>query len=230
MGERWAVYFAPPGGSELEQLANDWLGRDLAGRPRPRPPLPGFSSDCLDALTEAPRRYGFHATLKPPFPLVSDTDGAALRSAAEAFAADRAAFTAPALDVRAIGSFLALVPSAESPELSDLAAACVRAFEAFRAPQGADDIARRRAAGLTPRQDALLTQWGYPYVMEEFRFHMTLTGPVSDTAERTALQAALRERFAPACREPLWVSGIALYAQDERSRPFTLRAELPFGA
>ena len=29
---------------------------------------------------------------------------------------------------------------------------------------------------LTPAQEALLMRWGSPYVMDEFRFHMTLTG------------------------------------------------------
>jgi len=34
----------------------------------------------------------------------------------------------------------------------------------------------RRQAVLSPAQDALLVRWGYPYVMEYFRFHCSLTG------------------------------------------------------
>ena len=44
--------------------------------------------------------------------------------------------------------------------------------------EGMDDwcTTQHGKSGLTDRQEALLTQWGYPYVMEEFRFHITLTG------------------------------------------------------
>ena len=57
-----------------------------------------------------------------------------------------------------------------------MAGACVRDLDEFRAPAGEAELARRRKAGLSARQEALLTQWGYPYVFEEFRFHLTLSG------------------------------------------------------
>lgn len=223
---RLAVYFAPPAGSALEDLSAAWLGRDLYGTPVVRPAVPGFSAERLEALTAEPRRYGFHATLKPPFALASGTAVADLEAAAAAFAAARAATTAPPLQVAEIGSFLAL--RTEAAALDALAADCVQTFDAFRAPAPPEDVARRRAKGLSARQDALLERWGYPYVLEEFRFHMTLTGPIPDAAEREDLAVWLAEWLAPALAEPLTVDAIALYRQPDRASPFTLHRRLPF--
>lgn len=60
----------------------------------------------------------------------------------------------------------------------------LRALDRFRAPVSGAERARRRNAGLSPPQEALLAQEGYPKVMEEFRFHMTLTAqlPQADIA------------------------------------------------
>jgi len=229
MAGRWAVYLAPPRGSVLETLANHWLGRDLQGQPLARPAVPGFSSARLEEVTRAPRHYGFHATLKPPFALAEGTDEGRLRATAADFAAARVPFRAPPLTVAAIGSFLALVPSADAPALGVLAADCVRAFDHLRAPPLPEETAKRRQAALTPRQEAYLERWGYPYVLEEFRFHMTLTGPMPDAEERATLRAALAEMMAPACAEPLTVDAIALYAQAHRAAPFALRETLLFG-
>lgn len=221
---RLAVYVAPPAGSVLEELSAAWLGRDLHGRPAARPAVPGFSPVRLDALTAEPRRYGFHATLKPPFALPPGVGLVELNAAAEAFARIHAPVSAPPLRVAAVGDFLAL--RSDAPALDALAADCVRAFDAFRAPAPAEDIARRRAKGLTPRQDALLERWGYPYVLEEFRFHMTLTGPIADAVERAQLAAWLTHWLAPALAGPLVVDAIALYRQPDRASPFTLHRRL----
>ena len=74
-----------------------------------------------------------------------------------------------------IGGFVAIVPATPSPGLDELAADCVTGFERFRLPMTAQERSRRLAAGLSQHQTANLERWGYPYVFEEFRFHMTLT-------------------------------------------------------
>jgi hypothetical protein len=88
----------------------------------------------------------------------------------------RAPVTIPSLEVRRLGGFIAVVPTEPSAALADLAAATVAALDPFRAPPSEAELARRRKARLSDRQEALLMKWGYPYVMEEFRFHLTLTG------------------------------------------------------
>jgi len=231
MSARFALYFAPVRGSLLARFGAAWLGRDAeSGAPLAPPAVPGFDPARLAALTEAPRHYGFHGTLKPPFQLADGSDAAELRAALAVFAARQAAFTIPQLALRQIGDFLAFVPAHEVPALARLADACVSEFESFRAPPAATELARRQAAGLTPRQSALLARWGYPYVMEEFRFHLTLTGPVPEAPERNRLAAALAPLAAPVLAEAVPVQELCLFQQADRAAPFRLTDRFAFAA
>jgi putative phosphonate metabolism protein len=228
MTRRYAIYFAPPADSALAELGAEILGRDPeTGEARPQPRLDGIDPDRFHAITEDPRHYGFHATLKAPFALAEGVSGEALHGAAEAFAAGRAPAKGPALTLASIGGFLALVPSAAAPEVHALADACVEAFDRFRAPLTAAELERRRRSPLTPAQDRHLERWGYPYVFDEFRFHMTLTTRLTDRAEHDRVRAVLAERTAPVCVDPLRIDAIAVYEQDDRQAPFRITGRYP---
>lgn len=228
MTRRYAIYFAPPAGSLLAELGAEILGRDPeTGEARPQPRLDGIDPDRLQAITEDPRHYGFHATLKAPFPLAEGVSGDALHGAAEAFAASRSPATGPALALASIGGFLALVPSAAAPEVHALADACVEAFDRFRAPSTAAELERRRRSPLSPAQDRHLDRWGYPYVFDEFRFHMTLTARLTDKAEHERVRAVLAGRTAPVCVDPLRIDAIAVYEQADRQSPFLVTGRYP---
>src|SRR5262245_34688500 len=199
---RYALYWAPDTDSALAGLGRAWLGRDAEGcAVPPRPALEGFESGRLETLTAEPRRYGLHATLKAPFALAAGSDRAALRAVLATFAAETAAVLLPTLALRRLDRFLALVPSQPCPTLEELAARCVVAFDRFRRPPAPAELARRRAAGPDPAAEAYLLRWGYPYVFDRFRFHVTLTGPL-DAAEADRLMPPLAALFAPAIREP----------------------------
>ena len=111
--------------------------------------------------------------------------------------------------------------------MQNLADACVRDFDGFRAPAGAVELAGRRAAGLSPRQEALLRAWGYPYVMQEFRFHMTLPQRLSET-DRELVMTALEPLAATITETPLEVDGIAVFRQPDRDSPFGMLDRYPF--
>jgi putative phosphonate metabolism protein len=219
---RYAIYWAPPTGSALAGLGESWLGRSVEdGNALARRTLPGIGPAELEAATVEPRRYGLHATLKPPFRLAEGKSAAGLAQALDDFARRSPAVVAPPLRLKRIGRFLALVPSARAPALDALAAACVASFDAFRAPADAAEIARRRAAALTPSQEANLARWGYPYVMEEFRFHVSVTGAIAPRlAER--LEPLLAELFGPAMVPPLEIGDLALFAEPAPGAPFGL--------
>ncbi|MEM1314294.1 MAG: DUF1045 domain-containing protein [Pseudomonadota bacterium] len=223
---RYAVYYAPPAGSALWRFGSDWLGRDAeADAPAPQPEVEGLPGPLAE-ITAAPRRYGFHATLKPPFALAEGTEAAGLMAAAEALAARTAAFEAPALRLAAGRRFASLRLSAPCAAMTDLAAECVAALDGFRAPAGEAELARRRKAGLSAAQEAHLTRWGYPYVMDQFDFHLTLSGPLG--AEALAqVAAALAPRVAPLCQAPLPVREIAVYGDPGGGAPFALVRRLP---
>lgn len=227
---RIALYYAPPRGSALAGFGARWLGRDAeTGAPVAPPPIPGLAPARQAALTEAPRRYGFHGTLVAPFVPAPGHDLAGVRAAAVALAADRPPIPLPPLTLAALGDFLALVPSAPAPALDALAADGVRATQPLRAPLAPADRARRIAGGLTARQEALLDRWGYPYVFEEFRFHLTLTGSITDPAERAALAAVLRPLLTAPVLTPPPITELALFIERERRAPFTLAERCLFG-
>lgn len=229
MAHRYAIYWAPPREHPLWQAGCAWLGRDPeTGETFAPPCLDGLEGVRHAAITAEPARYGWHATLKPPFRLAAGETEASLDAAMARFAAARSAFPAPPLAVSVVSGFLAVTPVAPSPTLDALAADCVAAFDPFRAPPEPAEIARRRRAGLSARQESLLARWGYPYVMEEFRFHLTLTArlPVEE-AER--LRRALALRLAAALDAPVMIDAIALYAEPAPGAPFRLLRRHPFG-
>ena len=219
-GRRFAIYFAPPAGSRLAEAGARWLGRDAQSRrPLAQPRLAGLSAERLAAITAAPRRYGFHATLKAPFSLAGDRTVAELHESAARLAAGRDAFSM-SLRVGQISGFLALVPARTPEALAGLEAACVRELDPFRAPENEVDAQRRRAAELSARQESLLRLWGYPYVLEEFRFHMTLTERLEEP-ERGRIEALLKEMFGPALDAPVRIDAISVFEQPDRGSPFS---------
>lgn len=227
MSARYAIYYAPAPEDPFWTRASAWLGRDAArGVDLPQPAVAGVAAADFAALTADPRHYGFHATLKAPFALAGGCTVADLLRAAEAFAAARAPFET-ALSPQALGRFLALRPLAPCPHIQRLHEDAVRAFEPLRAALSEADLARRRAAALSAEQDALLLRWGYPYVFEHFRFHMTLTGSLPDDGAReTVLRAA--KRYFAADTGPHRFASISVFRQSERGVPFTVIAQSPF--
>lgn len=229
MPTRYAIYFMPPAGSALWAFGSSIIGYDAATGDEPPPPAHlAIPLETLRAATLAPRRYGFHATLKAPFTLVHGATVEHLDTAARNFAAAREPREGPVLEVGEMDAFLALVPAVASPVLNDLAADCVRAFEPFRAPLSPDDRARRLEADLTPRERTHLDRWGYPYVFDDFKFHMSLTGALPDPL-RADVRTALAALYAP-LRRPLAIDAIAMFVQPDRTTRFRVLARYPFGA
>jgi putative phosphonate metabolism protein len=227
---RYALYYAPTATSALEQFGAQWLGRSVTdGQAVAQPTVPGLSPQDLAALTAEPRRYGFHGTLKPPFFLAEGTTISQLETAVETFCRAQQPLPLPHWALRWLGSFIALVPAAPCPALQDLAADCVRTFDSFRAPASEAELAKRRAKGLTSRQEEHLQRWGYPYVMEDFRFHLTLTGPVRNSDQRAALEGALTLQTAPWRQKPTSITEIALYRQDGPQAAFILHRRFALG-
>lgn len=227
---RFAIYLAPPPDDPLREVAARWLGYDAeSGQAYPAAAAAGRSAARIEALTAKPRPYGFHATIKAPFRLAAGAEDVALITALEQFAASRRPIRLAPLKVAAHGEFLALVPSSPSPELAALAADCVRDFDHLRAPLSEADLARRHAVPLTGRQEELLAAWGYPYVLDEFQPHFTLTGAIGDAAERAALEAHLARLLAPFGRTDYLIEDLCLFVQPASGRPFRIAGRYRLG-
>lgn len=220
---RYAIYFTPPEGSLLTLAAAQWLGRDVHAPER------CFEPHAWSQLVASPRRYGFHATLKAPFRLRDGLDEAALIDALGSFCARNAPVTAPNVRIARLGPFFALVPGSASPRLNAFADLIVTHFEPLRAPLSEAEIARRKPETLTPAQRALLERWGYPYVFDEFRLHMTLTGPVED-ADSAAVEAALQRRFAQSLGQDLQIGHLCVFVERHAGAAFELLIQAPLTA
>ena len=228
MAARYAIYYTPPAGSALDAFARHWLGRDVfTGETVAQPVVPGLSASRLAELTAPPRGYGFHGTLKPPLRLAEGRTEAELDNSLEAFAQSHDAFETSPLALAEIGRFIALVPASACPRLDELAADAVRAFDPFRRPADDAELARRRGTGLTARQNVLLQRWGYPFVMEEFRFHLTLSGSVADAAERARIFSHLAVLTRHLVGVPLRIDAVALCTQAEEGGEFRIRRRVP---
>lgn len=221
---RVAVFFTPPPEHPLTRAAGLWLGRDAeSGKEHPQPTVAGLTPPEVEALTRAPRRYGFHATLKPPFRLVQGHQLDDVKAMLETVSARLRPVDLGKLRIEEIGHFFALTPSLRCDPVSTLAAEIVRRFDVFRAQPTRDEIARRQPQRLSARQRDNLDGWGYPYVFADFRFHMTLTGPV-EASRRAAVRKALENHFLPLLDAPVVVDALALFVEPSPPGDFFVRS------
>lgn len=229
MPQRYALYYAPEASSPLAAFGDGWLGRDpRTDQTWRQPRLPDIGPTRLAELTADPRRYGFHATLKAPFQLAEEWVPEDLVAAVEDFAAATTPARADGLRLDWLDGFLALRPAGNESSIGDLAARVVAAFEPFRAPLTAAERARRNLERMAPRHRELLEHYGYPYVLEEYRFHMTLTARVHDPAERAALERELAPWAKPFAETPFAVDAISIFEEPATGAPFRLVRRVPF--
>ncbi|NIY76733.1 DUF1045 domain-containing protein [Thalassospira sp. HF15] len=225
--KRYGLYYAPEPQGALGQFGNAWLGRNPeTGHLLSRPTVAGLTESEIVAATSSPTRYGFHGTLKPPFALPSGINRSDLEAAVSDLCKRTASIACGPLVLKAIGRFLALVPTEPVADLADLAETLVRELDDFRQPEDEAAMNKRRAAGLTDRQEDYLVRWGYPYVMEEFRFHLTLTNKLSDD-QIEPFKAALSGLVAPLCQAPFTVKEVCLFGDPGDQKPFRLLKRFP---
>jgi len=229
MSVRYAIYAVPPAAQPLWRMATTWLGRDPESGAEAMPDLPlWLARDRWREITRDARQYGFHGTLKSPMTLAGGRTSDGLAAALSLFASEINPLPPLSLQVSTIAGFLALVPREPSPALKRLADLAVERFDRFRAPSTPDELARRRQAPLSTRQEEHLARWGYPYVFDEYRFHMTLTSRLPD-AERARVAAHLTDLLAPALAQPVPLT-MALFVQNDPAAPFHLARRLRLGA
>lgn len=185
MTARFALYLAPEPEEALWHFGSHWLGYDAEARvERPHPKIEGFSPGNLREATAHPRLYGLHVTIKAPFRLAAGARVEDFLSGVAQLAERHAPFgpIALLLEARPAGNdqvFLCLAPKEKTAALHALEADAVVALDHLRAPLSASEMARRKPESLPRRERQYLEKYGYPYVLDAFRPHFSLTGPVS---------------------------------------------------
>lgn len=222
---RYAIYFAAGADHALSRFGAELLGYDAYTGDEV-----SFPQDALDIapdwrdITADPRKYGYHGTLKAPMALAPGRTEAELKAACATFAEKARPMPVIRPVVDTISGFIAVIPAEPVDALQQLAADCVRDFDAFRTALTSGERARRKPEKLGERQREYLDRWGYPYVMEEFRFHMTLTGRL-DAERRGPILEMLRGRFATLDLEALPIDRIALFRQGDAASRFRIIGE-----
>lgn len=216
---RYALYYTPPPDSLLWRTGSRWLGYDSAsGDPVDLPMLTGHSGRSLADLTRRPRRYGFHATLKPPFHLRSDTSECELLQAVRDFAGGVEG-PSMTLDLGLLDEFMALRPIEGEARAATLAERILRTFDRFRRLAPASNGKPSALRKLTQRERQLLDEWGYPFVLDRFCFHMTLTERL-EPAMRFRAERWARQVFGPLLPVQLRADAVTVLRQDGPARPF----------
>ncbi len=213
MSARYALYYAPEPSSALWRFGSAVLGYDAATGAAIDALTPeGVTPTGWAAMTSDPRRYGFHATLKAPFHLANGVGEVDLVVALARFAEKQAAVNLGNCSIEVVESaFVALIPKRTPAELAALEQAIVTGFDGFRAPLTEADRSRRNLNALSARQRQQLEQWGYPYVLDDFRFHMTLSGRLEAPAP---IAASLQALWAARQASPIVIlDRIALFRQ-----------------
>ncbi len=227
---RYAIYFAPRPDSPFWDAGSQWLGRCAASQLEvAQPDIPGLSRQAFFQLTAAPRRYGWHATLRAPFSLAPGVTASALMDAVRSIGQQLEPFMIPHLQVTRQEDFLALTQTEHSLQMCALERLCVTDLHPLAAPLSPDELLRRRRVTLNPEQDALLLRWGYPYVYDYFKFHMSLTGSLRACSEQQiqSLMDASSEFFAEI--NSISVDSIAVFAEPVKGENFVLLEHIGLG-
>lgn len=224
MPERFAIYFAPAIASPLWARAVEWLGRDPATGTVFDADVAGLSRDRLAAAATSARRYGFHGTIKAPMALADGFSRAELEKALTAFGLRRRQVLIGRLKLTLLEGFLALVPERQSEALTQFAGECVTQFDRFRRPMSASEREKRTHSGLSAYQIGLLDHYGYPYVMDQFLFHMTLSDRL-DAADIEPVMDAAQAWFAPVLGREVLLDRLSLFHEAAAGAPFMRLAD-----
>ena len=212
---RYAVYFCPAEGSGLHAFGRAWLATDA---------IPGITSDRMRELLANVRRYGWHATLTAPFTLAVNASYDDLHRKLCAIARQVEPFALP-LVLDTLGGFLALRPRGDQTAINALAERCVHELNLLRAPL-TEAAWQRRANGLDEVELALFRDYGYPYVIQRYRFHMTLSARASH-AEEQALSAWLIQHGAG--QSPAHIDALTVCCEQAPGQSYEPVARIPLG-
>jgi len=217
---RYAIYYTPRPGTALASFGRSWFGRANDGATLQAFSDSGLPGSGFAKIPAAPGHYtGLHALFRAPFGLREDAGLDALKSRLITFAARRKAVETGPLTLARAGRYLVLRPVEPKPALDWLAAQCISAFEDFATDPDHDDDDDNRH--LSDYQRLLLKSFGHAHVMSEYRFSITLTGPLDKTHLERVSQA-LWPVIEEICVSGVTVDGLSLFGDAGGRTPMRL--------
>jgi len=225
---RYAIYYIPRPGTALAAFGRSWFGRANDGATLQAFSTMGLPSSGFAKILSMPGRYtGLHAIFRAPFALRDGVGLEDLKARLVTFAARRKAVETGPLTLARCGRYLVLRPIEPMPAFDWLAAQCVNAFEDFAADPNDEDSDDHRH--LSPYQRLLLKSFGHPHVMSEYRFSITLTGPL-DTSHLERVAQALWPVIDDICAEGVTVDGLSLFGDTGGRSPMRMIGRYRLGS
>ncbi len=213
---RYAVYFVPSDDSMLGEFGAHVLQRTRCQDDHP----------IRLNVTKKAAHYGFHSTFKAPMELANGFTEQALLDAVQAYTRSKKRVPLTGLRPNIVNGFHALTLP-HSPDVNAFAADVMRTFEPFRAPLNDADRQRRKPETLSERGRKYLETYGYPHVLEEFHFHMTLSNRIENAEESHSYHQWLSELFETRVTQTPWLDQLAVFWQPDRNTAFTRIGEFP---
>ncbi|MCY4302093.1 MAG: DUF1045 domain-containing protein [Aestuariivita sp.] len=226
--QRYAVFFVPETTDRWANFCTSWLGWDsVTGNSVSHPEI-SMVGCTISALTDVPRRYGLHATLKPPFRLAPEKSERTLEQAIAELTGTLAPICLDSLEITRLNRMLMLTAVGFPSTINHLSARLVMELDCHRAALTDLEFSRHKPDVLTPAQTRNLNEWGYPYVLDEYRFHITLTSKLPrDELSHTEL--ILAKELKPKLPRPIHINNISLMREDDNGY-FHLLKRFPLGA
>ena len=184
---RYAIYYAPPKESSLEEFGRYWFGWDplnakLINNKQRINYLNRFGIKNLKNIDKnvlIAKKYGFHGTLIPPFKLNKNYSTNKLFKKTDEIAKKFKKFKFYKFKLKKINNFYAFVQNKKNSNINKISNRLVKELFKFRSPLTKKEIDKRNPSKLSKLQLNILHKWGYPYLMSEFKFHMTIASEVT---------------------------------------------------
>jgi hypothetical protein len=227
---RYAIYYTPQPGTPLASFGRSWFGRANDGATLQAFSAAGLASTSISKPLPSPSGYaGLHSVFKAPFALRDGIGLAALKARLISFTRRRKPVETGPLTLARSGRFLVLRPVEPRPALDWLAAQCLAAFDGFARPASSVEQEAHQNPQLNDHQRVLLKSFGDPHVLSEYRFHVTLTGPL-DTAHLERVAQALWPVLEDICATGVAVDGLSLFGETRGRASMRLIGRYRLGA
>ena len=208
---RYAIYYTPQPGTPLAAFGRSWFGRANDGATLQAFSDTGLAGAATVKPPSASSRYsGLHAVFKAPFCLRDGMGPDALKARLISFASRRKQVETGPLTLARAGRYLVLRPIKPTPALDWLAAQCVAAFDGFAKSPPCTHA--QQGVPLNDHQRLLLKSFGDPHVLSEYRFYITLTGPL-EAAHLERVSQALWPMLEEICASGVTVDGLSLVGE-----------------
>jgi Protein of unknown function (DUF1045) len=225
---RYAIFYTPQPGTAFAAFGRSWFGRANDGVTLHAFSQAGLGGASFARLAPASGRYtGLHASIRAPFAPRAGIKSDAIKTRLGKFAGRRKPLPTGPLTLARAGRFLVLRPVEATPGLDWLAAQCVASFEDFTAPPSDTERKEHTNLNLSDHQRLLLESYGDPHVMSEYRFSITLTGPL-DSAHLDRVMQALWPVLEEVCASGVTVDALSLFGECPGRVPMRLIGRYPF--